>query len=240
MTDWFQLSPVAPGVTRIVELHVHRFFRANLYRIEGRDFDIQLDFGTGVASMAAVSPPGGKPVLAIATHAHVDHIGCFHEYADRAGHAAEADIFATMRDDGTLCSWFVGHAEAMDRLPCPDFDLAAFAIPPAPLGRLLTEGDIVDTGDRTFRVLHLPGHSPGSIALLDEANGEFFAGDAIYQGGLVDDIPGADVAVYLETMRRLADLDVRVVHAGHGPSIDRATMREIALGYIADKQQAGA
>jgi glyoxylase-like metal-dependent hydrolase (beta-lactamase superfamily II) len=98
----------------------------------------------------------------------------------------------------------------------------------------------VDTGDRRFSVLHLPGHSPGSIALLDEANGEFFAGDAIYQGGLVDDIPGADVAVYMETMRRLSGLDVGIVHAGHGPSIGGATMRAIALGYIADRQRRGA
>lgn len=240
MAGWFETVTVAPGVTRIVEPHVHPFFRANLYRIEGRDFDIQLDFGTGVRSMAEVSPSGGKPVVAIATHAHVDHIGCFHEYADRAGHPAEADIFATMSDEGTLCSWFIAHPQAMERAPSPDFDLQSFAIPPAPLARLLDEGDVVDAGDRRFRILHLPGHSPGSIALLDEANGEFFAGDAIYQGGLVDDIPGADIGVYIETMRRLAELDVRIVHAGHGPSIDRETMRAIALDYVAGKQTGGA
>lgn len=94
------------------------------------------------------------------------------------------------------------------------------------------EGDVIDTGDRRFSVLHLPGHSPGSIALLDEVNGEFFAGDAIYDGGLVDDIAGADIATYVETMRRITQLEVRIVHGGHGESFGQARMREIARAYI--------
>ena len=86
---------------------MHGFFRANLYRIEGRDFDIQLDFGVGVRSLTEVSPAIGHPVLAIASHAHVDHVGSFHEYGRRAGHRIEAHTFAEMDDAGTLASAFV-------------------------------------------------------------------------------------------------------------------------------------
>ena len=43
--------------------------------------------------------------------------------------------------------------------------------------------DIIDLGDRRFRVVHLPGHSPDSIGLLDEHDGLFFSGDAIYDDG---------------------------------------------------------
>lgn len=234
---WFRSRPVSPGVTLVSEPLVHPFFRANLYRIAGRDFDIQLDFGVGVASLSAALPACGKPILAIATHAHVDHVGSFHEFARRAGHAAEADIFATMRDDGTLASWFITNDEAIDDLPSPDYSLADYRLPPAPLTELLGEGDTVDTGDRLFRVLHLPGHSPGSIGLLDERNGEFFSGDAIYDDGLVDDIPGADVPAYLRTMRRLADLDVALVHGGHGDGFGKARMHAIAREYIEEKER---
>lgn len=233
--DWFELRPLSPGVTLIVEPNVHSFFRANLYRIVGRDFDIQLDFGTGVASLSAALGQGEKPVLAVATHAHVDHVGSFHEFPRRAGHAAEADVFATMNDEGTVASWFIAQDGALARPPSHGHSMADFVLAPAPLTEFLGEGDTIDTGDRVFRILHLPGHSPGSIALLDESNGELFAGDAIYQGGLVDDIPGADIGDYVSTMRRLAELDVAVVHGGHGDSFGKIRMHEIARSYIAAK-----
>ena len=233
--DWFEVVSVGPGIKRITEPHVHEFFRANLYRIEGRDFDIQLDFGVGVRPLTEVSPAEGGPVLAIASHAHVDHVGSFHLYGGRAGHPLEAHIFAGMDDRGTLASAFTGIDGALTALPAPGWTMADHALVPAPLTVHLVEGDSVDLGNRRFTVLHLPGHSPGSIGLLDQHNGDFFSADAIYDEGLVDDIPGADVAVYLDTMRRLAELDVGRVYAGHGAIMDGKQMRAVARTYIASK-----
>jgi glyoxylase-like metal-dependent hydrolase (beta-lactamase superfamily II) len=235
MAGWFLTEPLAPGILRITEPHVHSFFRANLYRISGRDFDVQFDFGVGVRDLTAVSPSAGKPVMAVASHAHVDHVGSFHRYARRAGHPFEAAIFETMDDEGTLVSMFRDITDPFNQMPYPGWTPAEHLLTPAPLTDLLVEGDLVDLGDRQFTVLHLPGHSPGSIALLDETNGDFFSGDAIYDEGLVDDIPGADVETYLRTMRRLAELDVRRVYAGHGEVMDQAQMRQVARDYIASK-----
>ena len=233
---WFESTVVASGITRFIEPHVHGFFQANLYRIEGRDFDIQLDFGVGVRSLMEVSPAIGRPVLALASHAHVDHVGSFHEYGRRAGHRSEAHTFAEMDDAGTLASAFVNIENALTELPAADWAMSRYRLVPAPLSEFLDEGDVVDLGSRKFTVLHLPGHSPGSIALLDEHNGDFFSADAIYDEGLVDDIPGADVTTYLRTMQRLAELEVRTVYAGHGAVMDGAQMHRVARDYIALKQ----
>ena len=92
----------------------------------------------------------------------------------------------------------------------------------------LAEGDIVDLGDRRFRVLHLPGHSPDSIGLLDERDGIFFSGDAIYDDTLIDDLPDSDRAAYRATMARIIELPVRIAHGGHGESFSGERMREIA------------
>ena len=230
---WFDVERMAPGITRIREPLVHEFFRANLYRIAGRDFDIQLDFGVGVRALTEVSPATGKPVLALASHAHVDHVGSMHLYERRAGHPLEAHTFATMDDPGTLASRFVGIEGAMTALPRPGWSMTDHALVPAPLTEFLEEGDLVDLGNRCFTVLHLPGHSPGSIALLDEKNGDFFSADAIYDEGLVDDIPGADVEAYIRTMQRLATLDVGTVYAGHGETMDKRQMQQVARDYIA-------
>ncbi len=103
---------------------------------------------------------------------------------------------------------------------------------PAPLTEPLKEGDHIDLGDRRLTVLHLPGHSPDSIALLDESTGDFFTGDTIYDGYLVDDLPGSDRFLYLATMMRLLTLPIKTVYGGHGEPFGIDRLRAIARGYV--------
>jgi glyoxylase-like metal-dependent hydrolase (beta-lactamase superfamily II) len=234
---WFEVTPLGPALWRTTEPAVNPFYRANAYTIHGRDADLQVDFGCGLAPLRPALPLTGRPVIAVATHAHVDHVGGLHEFSDRRGPAAEAATFAAMDDAGTLQLWLRGGAEgaAYSSPPAPGFRLADWRLVPAPLTLALSEGDLIDLGDRRFRVLHLPGHSPGSLGLLDEAAGLFLSGDAIYDDMLVDDVPGASVADYLRTMQRLLTLDFAAAHGGHGPEMTRARLREIAGNYITER-----
>ncbi|WP_287095252.1 MBL fold metallo-hydrolase, partial [Mesorhizobium sp.] len=174
----------------------------------------------------------GKPLLVVATHIHLDHVGSLHEFPLRAGPRHSAAYFNSMDDAVTYAHMFHDLEDAVSKLPAPGWKAADYKIPPAPLMRTLDEGDTVDLGDRLFRVLHLPGHSPDSIALFDEADGLFFAGDAIYDAMLIDDLPDSDRSAYRRTMQRLLDLPIRIGHGGHGPSFDAKRMREIANGYL--------
>ena len=133
--------------------------------------------------------------------------------------------------------WFqtrevAGWPEVLAVLPEPSFCIADWRLRPAPLTAVLAEGDLVDLGDRQFRVLHLAGHSPGGIGLLDERDGVLLSGDAIYDDDLLDDLPGGSVAEYVLTMERLRHLDCRLVIGGHGPEMDRARMVAVAEGYL--------
>ncbi|WP_426504027.1 MBL fold metallo-hydrolase [Dactylosporangium sp. McL0621] len=105
------------------------------------------------------------------------------------------------------------------------------------LHRTLGDGDRIDLGGRVLTVLHLPGHTPGSIALLEERTGTLYSGDVVYDGGLIDDLPNSDVAAYRRSMELLAGLDVSVVHPGHGPSFDRARLRELAAAYLRQRAE---
>lgn len=233
MTPWFSTEPLSNRLTRISEPHVHSFFRANVFHVIGRDADLVVDFGMGLACLRETLPiRPGKPVLAVATHVHVDHVGAFHEFETRMGHAAEAEAFAGMPDAATLAGYFRAQPQALARAAPNGMTAADYRIAPALLTRILHENDVIDLGDAAYTVLHLPGHSPGSIGLLDERTGEFFAGDAIYEGQLVDDLPGCDRQVYRRTMSRLAGLDVGVVHGGHGAEFDRERMQAIARSYL--------
>lgn len=230
---WFAAEAVGPGIRRIREPHVHDFFSANMFHIAGRDADLVVDFGMGLAALDRfLDLDPAKPVFACATHAHVDHVGSFHAFPVRLGHPAEAEGFSAMADDLTLAHLFRTLPEPVTRVPRPGWTAGSFRLEAAPLTRAVEEGDVVDLGDRRFTVLHLPGHSPGGIGLLDERNGLLFSGDAIYDGGLVDDLPGSDPAVYAATMERLLSLDVSTVHGGHGDAMSRDRMRDIAASYL--------
>lgn len=237
MPDWFQTIAVGPGIFQTTEPMVHSYFRANCYTVLGRDADLQFDFGMGLRPYRAGLHHSGAPVLAVASHGHLDHVGGFHEFETRLGHAAEARAFAEMGDAATLKKWFTDQTwgPSLERLPDESFVLSAWDLKPAPLTAFLKDGDVIDLGDRRFCVAHLPGHSPGGIGLIDEHNGVFLAGDAIYDDELLDDIPGASVPDYLATMERLLTLDCRIVFAGHGAPFDQARLRAIAQAYIRSK-----
>lgn len=225
---WFSVIRVEAGVWRAEEPAIDPMFRAAMVTVTARDADLQFDFGCGVRPLRAALPLSGAPVIAVASHAHVDHIGGFHEFADRRGHPAETAGFAGAPDGLTFADEFA----AWPGGAAPDHDLSGWHLRPAPLTAALHDGDRIDLGSRRFTVLHLPGHSPAGIGLLDEADGLFLSGDAIYDDEILDDLPGADLDDYARTMHRLRQLDCRLVIGGHGPVMSRARMVSLAEDWL--------
>lgn len=244
---WFEFDRISDDITRIWEPYTTRLMQCNIWHVRGRDRDLLVDTGFGVASLhQAARQLFNKPLSAVATHAHLDHVGSLHEFPERIIHRAEAheldadsEPFSLIRED---------HPRAMidmieragyplgptfiTALPLANFSLTEFSRAAAPATRLVEEGDVIDLGNRVFEVLHLPGHSPGSIGLWEAATATLFSGDAIYDGPLLDELPGSSIPVYLNTMRRLESLPARVVHAGHDPSFDGARLRALARAYL--------
>jgi glyoxylase-like metal-dependent hydrolase (beta-lactamase superfamily II) len=145
----------------------------------------------------------------------------------------------TGRDAQGRSEFKVAHYDVDDALvtalPYAGFDVADYVMKPARNVQAVDEGTIVDIGNRHFEVLHLPGHSPGGIGLWEAASGTLFSGDAIYDGPLLDEIDGAHIPTYVRTMKRLRDLPVEVVHAGHEPSFGRARLIELVDAYLAKR-----
>ena len=237
---WYRSRELGDGVTLIWEPHVHPFARCNIWYVRGQERDLLIDSGLGLRPLMPVLPRSpGRPLVAVATHAHFDHIGALHECPDRRAHTAEADGYADMLDSLTLAPLFRELAEPVTALPYDSWRAASFRIAAAPVHAALGEGDRIDLGDRVFTILSLPGHSPGSIGLFDERAGVLFSGDALYDGELIDDFPSSKVEHYRATMERLNALDIRVGHGGHGPSFDAARKRVLVRDYLAGKRQQG-
>lgn len=237
--DWFECASVGAGITHIFEPFIHEFYRCNIWHVAGRERNLLFDSGSGVVGLSAQFPwLRSAPILAVASHTHFDHIGCHHEFAERACHRAEAHILAAPTPENTLAARYA-RIEMFERLPPGDFDEGAYRVEPAPATRLLEEGDVIDLGDRHFEVLHVPGHSPGSVALWEAATGVLLSGDAVYDGPLIDDAYHSNKDEYSATMRRLRAMPVRVVHGGHYPSFGRDRFVALIDEYLAGRRAPG-
>ncbi|MFN0028456.1 MAG: MBL fold metallo-hydrolase [Acidimicrobiales bacterium] len=246
---WFTVIDAGDGIRLITETHVHPMVRCNVWHITGAAADLVVDTSMGLQPLLPlVRRATPFPILAVATHTHADHVGGLHEFTHRAVHGAEA---AVLEQPGAcplrsalygpavlgpyLAAGYVIDELILDAIPLsmqgtPAEDSVTF--PAAPATRLLEDGEVIDLGDRHFEVLHLPGHSPGSIGLWEAATGVLLSGDAIYNGPLLDGIDGADPRACCDSLRRLVQLPVRVVHAGHEPSFHRARLIELCNGYL--------
>ena len=241
---WFEHEIVDDGVVRITEPHVDPFLRASLFLVRGRARDLLVDSGLGIASLCAeLAGLFERPVVAVATHRHFDHVGGLHEFEevlvhrDDAEAVANADGFASLRIDDYSPEELSGYdppPSLLTALPHGGYDLGAYRVRPVAPTLVVNEGDEVDLGDRRLVVLHLPGHTPGEIGLWEEETATLFSGDCVYESGiLLDELPESDVADYVRSMERLRDLPVRIVHGGHDDSFGRERLFELIDEYVA-------
>lgn len=234
---WWRLSPMGDGVTLIDEPHIRTFYRCNVWHVRGRNRDMLVDSGMGVVSLRAQVPlVTERPLEAVASHTHFDHVGCHHEFPCRSCHAAEAHLLRAPTRGNTFADRYVTDA-IFTALPPEPYRSETYAVQAAPVTRLLWDGDVIDLGNRHFEVIHTPGHSPGGIALWEAATGILFSGDIVYDGELIEGTSDLEQAQYLASMERLLRLPVRQVHGGHFPSYDGARHRQIITEWLKEKQR---
>ncbi|MEM7194647.1 MAG: MBL fold metallo-hydrolase [Pseudomonadota bacterium] len=230
--DWFSVTRLDQGIYQIRENCVDPDLRCNIWMVLGRDRNLLIDSGMGVTPLKpTIVELSEKDVVAVSSHAHFDHMGGAHEFNCHLGHRADAELFANPTLERTLANAFIT-VETIVKSPYDGFELSRYTLTPAPLTGFLDDGDVVDLGDRVFRVLHLPGHTPGSIALYENRTGILFSGDIVYRGGLIANAWHSNVGHYNESLQRLREIPVSTVHAGHQSSMDRTAMISIIDGFL--------
>ena len=88
---WFQLERVDDAITLLHEPYVHPVWQSNIWHVRGRDHNTLIDAGMGIGDLAAaISGIASRPLIALATHRHADHVGSLHQFEVRYAHHLDA------------------------------------------------------------------------------------------------------------------------------------------------------
>ena len=211
MKDWFTIDQVDDS-TYIISEYRH-WEETHCYLLIGSERALLIDTGLGVCNIyEQVRRLTDKPVTAVATHIHWDHIGGHKYFPEFYAHEEELDW---LNGKFPLPLQAVKNMVA-DRCELPeDFCFDGYSIFQGKPGRLLDDGDTIDLGGRTIQVLHTPGHSPGHLCFWEDEKGYLYSGDLVYEGTLFANYPSTDPQSYLTSLEKIALLPVKQIFPGH-------------------------
>ncbi|MBN2126408.1 MAG: MBL fold metallo-hydrolase [Deltaproteobacteria bacterium] len=164
----------------------------------------------------------------IMTHTHLDHIGCLSEireqipWAELWVHRVEAEPLEK-GDERTVygMDMFRGLCQSQYGLKTGAFGFQ--------VDRKIEGGEVLEIGQMTWDVLHIPGHSAGSIALYEKSRKILIPGDTVYADFAIGrfDLHGASGPALKDSLMILAEMEVEILLPGHN-----RILKNVPPGYI--------
>jgi len=206
--DWFQVYETVDGVYSIVEPYQLQETISHL--IVGEERALLFDTGVGLLSIkAVVERITNLPVIVLNSHTHYDHVGGNWEFSTVL--AIDSDYTRTNMegfDNSRISGDFL--PEAFCKGAPQESDPASFFTKPWKQSRYVQNGEVLDLGGRKLEVLHVPGHTPDAVALLDAENRLLFSGDSWYDASLWLFARETNLKDYEASISRLAALENEV------------------------------
>lgn len=211
MDNWFTIDRIDEN-TYIISEYRH-WEETHCYLLNGDERSLLIDTGLGICNISEVIfRLTDKPVTAVATHIHWDHIGGHKYYPDFYAHEAELNW---------LNGGFPQPLEAIkgyvvDRCELPQgFDINDYKFFQGKPTRTLRGGEHIKLGGRTIEVIHTPGHSPGHMCFWEEKIGYLFTGDLAYKDTLTAWFPSTDPEAYLKSLKAISVLPAKKIFPAH-------------------------
>ena len=205
----YTASKVAEGVWTIVESAATP---VNIYLVEGKDSALLIDTGYGYGDLKAyVKTLTQLPLIVVNTHGHGDHNGNNSQFSKIYAHSADFNMLnASYNKEKRKKAVASGEAVA------------------PPVLMPVKEGYIFNLGDRKLEVIEVPGHTRGSICLLDTKNRILFAGDntnTLVWLFLKDCTP---LEVYLKSLQKVAKRsnEFDTIMPGHNEPLPKAFIND--------------
>ncbi len=252
--SWFSVRHIGDQIYAITEPgHVNSFL------VIGSRRAVLFDTGLGMVNVAEVCAQlTARPIMVVNSHSHFDHRGgngLFLEIGVHAAGVAElgrtldsASLTGYVRRAQTMWSGFQDY-HSLDEEFFHLIDQTMWLRPlPASVVNgewvvrgsvptvLLSDGDIVNLGDRSLVIIHSPGHSPDSVCAFDTASGALLAGDVLVAGTSFGHLRDSNPCAFAESTARLdRDFGRRVtcVLTAHALrcQMDGNFLSEVATGW---------
>lgn len=179
---------------------------ANSYLVVGEKKAVLIDLTVDVPGIRLYAEElAQKPLQTVITHCHPDHIYRMSEFDEVMFHKEDSDF--------PLCEFSgISLPEKMPRIS------------------YLDEGDELDLSNRTLRIFHVPGHTLGSILLLDSLTGTLFSGDTVARRLLYGLTGAPSLPEFLKHLQRLESLPIRHIQSAH----DRVDLGKRYISHMID------
>ncbi len=230
--DWFEVYEVEPGIWAIYE--PFQWQEVISYLIIGTDTALLFDTGNGIGNIKAiVDQLTDKPVKVLNSHTHFDHIGGNYHFDKVLSVATDFSVANSKGLESEMVTMEVSPEALCKELP-EGISQENHQIRPFTITGQISEGDIIDLGNRRLEILQIPGHTDDSIALLDRDAGFLWTGDSFYEGPIWLWFPETDLAAYRKSIARLAALapGLKALFPAHNtPRVDPAMLVEVQQAF---------
>ncbi len=163
----------------------------NSYLVVGNEKAMLFDLAVDDSALKEYAQNlAGKPMMLVLSHGHYDHIYHLEQFSDAWLHEKDAPLLQG------------GGAGLRKVKPCPNL-------------HFLAEGDVIDLGDRKLDVIHIPGHTPGSILLLDRKSRILLSGDTAARRLLYGVTGYMPLDAFCADLKRLKEYEFDVMYSAH-------------------------
>ena len=216
-TKAFPVREIAPGTYEIDE-----FDCASVFLIVGAERALLIDTGSGIGDLGGkLAELTDRPITLVMTHGHGDHAGGLGWFAEYRMHPADWGLYDGMLTVESRRGYasFIAKRSGLTYPYDPIADIRPWPADAHPRSLPLADGEVFDLGGRVVSAHHCPGHTPGSMVFLDEANSILLIGDACNCNMLLAGVPGMpgfiSVERALEGLKRVAKLNFTSVFNSH-------------------------
>ena len=211
----------------------------NIWFFETLECFVCVDCGTGACDLHAFLMQeklinDEKPLFVICTHRHNDHAGGLRHFVGKAVICAHSEEKAAIEGGEDEVKW-ANLQRSWKKSPFEGFVAKEFEAMKKgiKIDKELNDGDTLCD----LTVIHLPGHTPGCIALLETKKRWLFTGDMCYEGIPIDNFPSSDIQQLCNSMRRLRSYskDFDIAFPGHFHCLTSEEVVQVCDMYVSMK-----